>query len=273
MSIVSVRESISRIIENPWRFVRIRSLAIFFGLNQTPISLRDIINKCNESGNIHRTAFLEIDMMQGTAFPPDELLFDNRFHTLQDIYLQSGIVLDIRIDENNIPDIAGTDNRYTDAELDNLMATHRNSNFQETGNKMSAYLVVVTRYIDVDVLGVMFDSAERGGCAVFHSHSLVNTDNIAFLRTTAHELGHEFNLHHEDGSTYNENGTLKHTIMNQTGVILNSISGWPAGVGLTFRGHESTHLSNHGITNVKPGGGRFYKCNSEHKSWHNGISV
>ena len=95
------------VIENPWRFVRIRSLAIFFGLNQAPISLKDIVNKCNEPGQIHRTAFLEIDMMQGTAFPPDEHLFENRIHTLQDIFLQAGIILDIRIDENNVPNLAG----------------------------------------------------------------------------------------------------------------------------------------------------------------------
>ena len=101
----------------------------------------------------------------------------------------------------------------------------------------------------------MFDSDERRGCAVFHSHPLINRENLAFLRTTVHELGHEFNLHHEDGTTYNENGTLKHTIMNQTGVIQDSTSGWPGGVGLTFRGHESTHLSSHEITNVRPGGG------------------
>ena len=135
MSTINVRESISKVIENLWRFVSLRSLAIFFGLNQPPISLKDIIGKCNEPGHVHRTAFLEIDMMQGTAFPPDEHLFENRIHTLQDIFLQAGIILDIRLDENNLPNLAGVDNTYSDAELDNLMAAHRNPNFQQVGIK------------------------------------------------------------------------------------------------------------------------------------------
>ena len=102
---ISVRESISKVIESPWRFVKLRSLAIFFRLRQSPLSLKDIISKCDEPGIAHRTAFLEIDMMQGTAFPPDQLLFEDRLHTLQDIYLQAGIILDVRLDENNIPDL------------------------------------------------------------------------------------------------------------------------------------------------------------------------
>ena len=36
-------------------------------------------------------------------------------------------------------------NTYSDAELDNLVTAHRNPNFQESGKKMSAYLVVVTQ--------------------------------------------------------------------------------------------------------------------------------
>ena len=134
MSTISVRESISKVIENPWRFVNLLSLAIFFRLRQRPLSIKDIISKCDEPGIVHRTAFLEIDMMQGTAFPPDQLLFEGRLHTLQDIYLQAGIILDVRLDENNILDLSGPDGTYTDAELDSLAQAHRNPNFQESGN-------------------------------------------------------------------------------------------------------------------------------------------
>lgn len=271
MSTISVRESISKVIENPWRFVNLLSLAIFFRLRQRPLSIKDIISKCDEPGIVHRTAFLEIDMMQGTAFPPDQLLFEGRLHTLQDIYLQAGIILDVRLDENNILDLSGPDGTYTDAELDSLAQAHRNPNFQESGNKWSAYLVVVTRNAAGD-LGIMFNTAERLGCAVFHSEALINTDNLAFLRTSAHEIGHEFNLHHEDGKTYNEGGTIKFTIMNRTVDIQNSSSGWPAGVGLQFR-NERDHLYRHEIANVKPGGESFYRCNQEHKTWHSNIVV
>ena len=66
-----IRKSIAKIIGRPWLFVRIRSLAMFLGL-ETPISLKDIIRRCNEPFELlrHRTAFLEIDMMQGNGFSP-----------------------------------------------------------------------------------------------------------------------------------------------------------------------------------------------------------
>jgi hypothetical protein len=276
MSALNLRENIAKVIENPWRFVRIRSLAMFFGLNQIPISLNEIISKCNETGQVRRTAFLEIDMMQGTAFPPDEHLFENKVHTLQDIFLQAGILLDIRLDENNIPDLSGPDGEYNDGELDGLRNAHRNPAFQQSGNKWSAYLVVVTRYVGGD-MGRMWND-DRRGCAVFHSHPRIITDNLAFLRSAAHEIGHEFNLHHEDGATYSESGAEKLSIMNQTGTIDDPPgqppgSGWPNRVGLTFREHERTHLTTHEADNVRPGGTPFYHCNQEHKSWHNNIIV
>jgi hypothetical protein len=223
--------------------------------------------------NDSRTAFLEIDMMQGTAFPPDSLVFNNVERTLQGIYLQAGISLDIRLDENNIPDLAGTNGTYSDAELHSLMTSHRNSNFQETQSIMSAYMVVVTNYDTAGVLGVMFDSSTRLGCAIFHGHSLINTDNRAFLRTAAHELGHQFNLHHEDGVSFIENGTTRFTIMNQTRIIQESASGWPNGIGFVFGDNERRHLSSHIIKNVKPGGGAFYTCSTEHSSWHSNITI
>jgi hypothetical protein len=210
--------------------------------------------------------------MQGTAFPPDEHLFENKVHTLQDIFLQAGILLDIRIDENNVPDLAGVNGTYSDGELDNLMAAHRNPAFQESGNKWSAYLVVITADDDGD-RGIMWDTERRRGCAVCHTDPLINTDNLAFLRTAAHELGHQFNLHHEDVATYSEGGFTKLSIMSPTNDITNSPSGWPNGVGPTFRENERTHLSSHPAVNVRPGGSRFYRCNQEHKTWHNDIVV
>jgi hypothetical protein len=270
---LSIRACVSKVVENPWLFVRMRSLAMLLGLEtSSPISLRNLASKC-EQGNGHRTGFLEIDMMQGTVFPPSSLVFDNIERTLQDIYLQAGIILDVRLDENNIPDLAGTNGTYSDAELHSLMTSHRNSDFQETESKMSAYMVIVTNYDTAGVLGVMFDSSKRLGCAVFHSHSLINSDDRAFLRTAAHEVGHEFNLHHEDGVSFNESGTTRYTIMNQTGTISNSPSGWPNGIGFVFGDNERRHLSTHIIKNVKPGGGAFYTCSTEHDSWHSNITI
>ena len=95
----------------------------------------------------------------------------------------------------------------------------------------------------------------------------------AFLRTVAHELGHQFNLHHEDGATFDDNGTVRYSIMNQTGRIRNSSTGWPNGIGFAFGDHERRHLSKHDKKNVKPGGGAFYSCSTEHSSWHGDMSI
>ena len=97
---------------------------------------------------------------------------------------------------------------------------------------------------------------ERRGCAVFHGEPFINTDNLAFLRTSAHEVGHQFNLHHEDGTTYTERGATKLSIMNQTRTIEDPPgqppgSGWPNRVGLTFRENDRTHLSSHEIEECK----------------------
>jgi hypothetical protein len=215
-----------------------------------------------------RSAFLEVDRMEGTEFPPTSVYFDGRYNTLQGIYLRSGIILDIRRDENAIPDLAGPDNVYTDAELHNLMTSHRNPIYREIGNKLSAYLVVATNYDLAGVLEVMFDSSMRLGCAVFHGHDMIRTDPRAFLRTSAHEAGHQFNLHHEDGTTFTDGGLTKYTIMNQTRLI----TPWPDAIGFNFGDHEGAHLASHPISNVKPGGGAFYDCDTEHAGWHGGIT-
>jgi hypothetical protein len=235
------------------------------------VSLSNSVGNEERANSANRQSFLEIDKMNGTPFPPDNVPHGSQTHGLRDIFSQAGIMLDVRLDESDIPDLAGPDGVYTDAELDNLMTFHRNPNFQEIQGKMSAYIVVATRYHREGVLGVMFDSQQRLGCAVFYEHSLIHNDQLAFFRTTAHELGHEYNLHHEDGVPYMENGVEKYSLMNQTKKIQESQSGWPLGIGFKFKDREILHMSTHEIIHVKPGGNRFYECNSEHESWHQWI--
>jgi hypothetical protein len=149
-----------------------------------------------------RNVILEIDKMEGTEFPPTSVVDSNgKTHTLKGIYSEVGVNLDIKKDQDDIPDLAGPDDVYTDAELQGLMTSNRNPLFRDTGDRLSAYLVVVTNYDTDGVLGVMFDTERRLGCAVFYGHDMIRTDPKAFMRTSAHELGHQFNLHHEDGTT------------------------------------------------------------------------
>jgi len=145
-------------------------------------------------------------------------------------------------------------------------------------DEMSAYLVVVNGlYFSEDpqnwgpstgILGIMFDSEKRLGTAVFYGQQNINTDPKAFLRTSAHELGHQFNLHHDDGTSYIQDGIKKYTIMNQTRIIKGSSSGWPNGIGFRFGDLERTHLLAHPFPKVQPGGSSFLDCTVDHQQWH-----
>ena len=56
---------------------------------------------------------------------------------------------------------------------------------------------------------------------------------LAYLRTSAHEVGHQYNLHHRDASMHIDgSGQRKYSIMNQTRIIqkygaVAGTSGWP----------------------------------------------
>jgi hypothetical protein len=217
---------------------------------------------------VARKAIVEVDKVQGTQFPP-EIQFEGSSYSLHSIYLDAGVDLDVRPDNDSIPDLAGPDNVYSDSELHNLMTSNRNPLLKKPKKTMSAYMVIVGGVYQTNgVLGIMFDSMERTGCAIFYGHSMIQSDPRAFLRTAAHELGHEFNLHHEDGTTFQESSVTKFTIMNQTWLI----TPWPQAIGYKFGDHEKIHLSHHNKKNVRPGGSPFYDCNVEHSQWHGGIT-
>ena len=215
-----------------------------------------------------RRSFLEIDKVNGTEFPPNSVNYETRTYSLKSIFEKAEIELDIREDESNITDLGGPDSRYSQSELLSLMRTHKNPQYHETDDKWSTYLVIVTKFVEDYVLGIMFDSKNRLGSAVFYQEDTIRDDPRAFLRTAAHELGHQFNLHHQDGSTYKEGKVTKNTIMNQTRLV----TPWPEALSYEFSDHSKRHLSQHPEDNVKPGGSRFLDCTDEHSGWHGGIT-
>lgn len=101
--------------------------------------------------------------------------------------------------------------------------------------------------INPSPLGALFDLGARVGCAVFIS--TIRSAGFAFepllIRTIAHELGHVFNLAHEDGATpLNE---LMH-------------EGPPTQAQIDhpeLRAENRTHLMTHAEAFVRPGGGPF----------------
>jgi len=154
-----------------------------------------------------RTSYVEIDKMRGLEFPPNNVQFEDKNYTLESIYEEAGIDLTIIYDDENIPNLGGPHAVYNNAELDSLVKTYKNPYWpQDTKRDMAAYLVVVTTH-DQGWLGLMWRITTgkpwRDACAVFYNQPLnppsptptLGNDKRAFLRTSAHELGHEFNLH------------------------------------------------------------------------------
>jgi len=205
-----------------------------------------------------RSSFVEIDCMAGTAFPPNGLSHAGEIATLEGIYLEAAMMVDVRHDEDSVANLAGADNIFSDAELDALMAAHRNPAFAASGERWSAHLIVVNGiYTEPgpgwETYGVMFDTTDRQGCAVFYGRALISGEPKAFLRTSAHELGHEFNCLHSFGD-----GTS--SIMTRTG----DIDPFPDAISYHFTEVSKRHLREHPSDHVRPGGSAFASCPESH---------
>ena len=91
----------------------------------------------------------------------------------------------------------------------------------------------------------------RSAFVTLYKNSVVSTDNGKYLRSTAHEIGHAFNLNHCDGD-----GST--TIMNQTGTVGDTYS-------YEFSSDSLDHLQDHDRDSVWPGiGPRDYDCPHVH---------
>lgn len=238
-----------------------------------------------------RDATLEIDKMKGTKFPPGEassgensssnppVVFDGKSHKLKEIFAKAGISLHITLNDKEITPIGDDD--YNKADLTSLMVQYSNRKKTSHLGKMYAYLIIVNGFAmtpsgdtgllkrNTNIVGLMWDNEKRLGTAVFYRHKIINTDPIAYLRTCAHEIGHQFNLHHKDASCTINGSQKKFSIMNQTDVIKLYGGSWPNGVSLEFGPLESQHLSQHDIQYVAPGTSRFDgKCVADHARWH-----
>jgi hypothetical protein len=242
-----------------------------------------------------RNALLEIDKFQGTPFPPKTINIEGKEYSMENIFLDADLKIVIRTQETDIVDlVGGQDGAYSEPELDNLMLDHRLRS--DNGDNMSAYLIIVNGLYDPQdpenpgpdrgTLGIMFNRRQRLGTSVFYGADMIRSDEYAFFRTTIHELGHQFNLLHEDATSYSDNESRRFTIMNQTWVMRRHKSteeefevpegtfsderkypGWPKGIGFKFGEFEKIHLSTHAFSRVAPGGSRFGVCDPVHGEW------
>jgi hypothetical protein len=227
---------------------------------------------------------LEIDQMQGTSLPPS-VTIDGIEYNLQKAFRDAGIdFVKSSGDQVNLDTPFDNDGEYSDGELENMMNSfsNRRRGLSAGDTNLYAYLLIVNGFSTRGkaTLGVMFDSNRREGTAVFYS--AVRTNPYFFLRTTIHEIGHQFNLHHEDASSEIIGNKRKFSIMNQTQTIQRSPdtinrSNPIENIGYFFGELEKMHLDSHPIQFVEPGGSPFqvppggasvYGCIPEHVQWH-----
>jgi hypothetical protein len=227
---------------------------------------------------------LEFDRMTGTAFPVVQDRAGKR-HDLRSIYLDgAGIVLVVREDETNITPLSdplfdsfdGHRESITAAELDNLARAHRRlpvapATAQCTSaggqpptlcTRYFLYGVVVDHLFEDErgpqpgTLGVMWDTSNRSQFAMFYRNAIVRSDGGKYLRSVAHEIGHAFNLHHEDGDGVS-------SIINQTKIVGDKYT-------YDFSAAEKAHLREHTPQRcARPGAGSFASVDAVH-SVHRG---
>jgi hypothetical protein len=212
------------------------------------------------------TTQLEYDRMTSTAFPPNQTV-DGETVTLECIYLEAGKLLIVNEDDTSIAALAG--DTISDAELETIEIANRSSPvevferpcgfwiFRGTCRTYYAYGIVVNHFGEdsagnksTSLMGRMFTSDNRRAFANFYKNSTVSGNGGKYLRSAAHELGHAFNLHHEDGDGSS-------TIMNQTGVVGDDYV-------YAFSATSRNHLDNHPAHCVFPGMGRFLSCVPDH---------
>lgn len=223
------------------------------------------------------TTRLEYDRMTGTAYPQEEVVSGETVN-LTSMYLQGDVLLTVLEDDQNIAPLTGPadpldPDQYdyiTTAELDTLEMANRSSPvgksefscsfwiFRGTCTRYHVYGIVANHFREADngtrptsTLGLMYNSPQRRAFVGYYKNATVQGDNAKYLRSTAHEIGHAFNLNHCDGDGSS-------TIMNQTGTV-----------GDTFVYEFSTsslvHLQDHDRDAVWPGiSSRDYACPHVH---------
>jgi hypothetical protein len=221
--------------------------------------------------------------MTGTQYPQPETVSGDEVH-LTTIYWQGERLVTVDENTTNIAPLTGPANPldpnqydYIDLmELETIEIANRRDpigptsfscgwNNAGTCTRYHLYGIVVDHYWEGDcgvacrsttTLGRMYAGAsgatnDRSAFASFWKHSTVNSDNAKYLRSTAHEVGHAFNLNHCDGD-----GSM--TIMNTTGAVGNTFN-------YEFSASSLDHLQNHADNAVWPGmSPRHYACPHVH---------
>lgn len=228
---------------------------------------------------------VEYDRMTNTGFPANQTV-GGKTVSISSIYATENYIVGVSQDQTNIAALTGPanpsdPNQYdfiTEAELDTVEQANRSSPVGKTSficfnigivpsycTRYHIYGIVVNHwYEDNDgvrsqsTLGIAWTTTNRRAFAGFWRNTTVNGDPGKYLRSTAHEIGHVFDLHHGDG-----NGSTD--IMNQTGVVGNSY------VYEFLAAASKDHLKDHPAKCKYPGQSAFGAIHSGHAD--HGIST
>jgi len=226
-------------------------------------------------------AEIEYDRMTGTSYPLETTVAGDAVN-LSTIYMQGDRLVTVDEDTTNIAALTGPFNAMdpdqydyiTLAEIETVELANRASPISSTSfscgwnnaytcTRYYLYGIVVDHFEeesdgtrDENALGLMYAGAsgttnDRSAFVSYWKNTDVSTNNDKYLRSTAHEVGHGFNLNHCDGD-----GST--TIMNTTGTV-------GAVFSFEFSATSLDHLQNHDDDVVWPGtGSRDYACPHVH---------
>ena len=214
-----------------------------------------------KTSNLYRGCRVEVDLMVNRNWPASAVTAGGVTSTFENVYAAAGWHTPTTVDEVNVPEDAS----LTNAELQNLISTHRGSG---TADEWRLWLLVGSA--QGTLFGVMFDqdTVPREGAVGFADATLPNQSIIeagarnrpldevpaAFLRTLIHEAGHALNLFHPKHDVHVP--PIGTEIMNQTGDVMGfatATNPYPGNATFAFAPHDHTSLVHSPDPQVRPG--------------------
>lgn len=214
-------------------------------------------------GNGVQAVLVEVDQMQGTPELQVIQTLGGGEVSLAGMFAAADLDMDVVQDESDLP----SSSSVSLADLHGLMTAYKSVDAPAGAWKLNV-LVVTADEEDPGTLGIMFDyganddnDLPREACAVFATAHQGLPGGVApeMLLTTAHELGHCFNLHHTDweGSSFFNNATIMSYSLTDS-------------VDWKISDRSIKHVKDHHEKLVKPGAGGlpFGWITPAHKAKH-----